>query len=243
MKLFTCNPLLALILIKVLLAHGLIYLMPQELRYLSFRVYLSVYPIVVLYVMFRWSEEITKLRRNVLTHVLFYTFLVDCIWSAIERINSYYVFSHKMFHSELLDTSYLIASTALLAAVILAIKYRIKFDYTSIVGDTYDTLTCYVACRFPKTLPEFYYCLKHSTPCVGYCIVLNGYVYYSDNSGTSRYKLKDPESLKLVKVSYIAKTKLRQRLDGYNKTTNPQGDSFIEDIMGFPVQHYFKCKK
>ncbi len=234
-------PLIAIIIIKHVLSHAYFFIDGVE-PYFVFKTYLSVFPLVVMFIMFKYADLFNKMRYNVFSYFLFYGFLLDCSWSALERINTYFKLNLTILQQGF-DFTYYMFAVIIMLFIVFQYIYRTSLDFNNIESDKYDKLACYVTARYPRKWYEFLWSLYNGIPVSSFGIVINGkmYRYSKITNKLIQRKFTDMSSYKLKRVS-VNKDNLRNRIGTYEKEFNLSTHNcthFIKDIMGFGVKYYF----
>jgi len=233
-------PLILLIVFHYLLSH-LHTFFDLELAKKMYLLNLNAYPVIVMFVMFKFSSSFKKIQQNIASNILFYVFWGDFAFFSVRRV---------LIHFKVLESYsyfqdfYIPFLVVLVITSILAYIYRNKLDFNRLKSDSYDKLGCYVIAEYPKKWYEFLWSLIYGIPVSSFGILMNGYVYEYDKNTKKlkdRYKVQDITQYKLKRVK-VNKDSLKSRLNGYEGKFSlfTNNCRFIEDIMGRTVQFYYK---
>jgi hypothetical protein len=228
-------PFITIVAVHYLLAHLHVFFDGYNAT-MVYLVRLRVYPIILLFVMFKYSDSFKKIQRNVASNILFYVFWGDFTFFSIKAV---LIHLEKLGNPKYFETSYYPFLAVLIILSILAYLYRNKLDFNRLKSDPYDKLGCYVIAEYPKEWYEFIWSLIYGIPASKFGILMNGYVYtYTDK--LNRSKVQDVNRYKLRRVK-VNKETLKERLNGYeNLSLLTHNCKFIKDVMGQAVQYYYK---
>jgi len=232
-------PFLAIIIAHYFLAHLHVFFDGYNAT-MVYLVRLRIYPVVLLFIMFKYSESFKRLQKNIASSILFYVFWGDFTFFSIKAA---LIHLEKLGNPKYFETSYYPFLAALVLASILAYLYRNKLDFNNLKSDSYDKLGCYVIAEYPKKWYEFIWSLIHGIPASKFGILLNGYIYtYNKDKKVNRSKVRDIKRYKLRRIDIDDKSALKVRLNSYESKFSllTHNCKFIKDIMGQTVKYYYK---
>jgi len=233
--------LLSIIGVYYLLVHSHVFFSP----FWASKVYICTVvalPTILMFMFFRFSNQISESKKNVAMNILFNVFLGD-----VAFFNSRAILMHLgilEYAGDFFSVYYYPFLFIIAISVAVLYVYRNKLDFNRLKSDSYDKLGCYVVAKYPKKWYEFLWSLIYGIPVSSFGILMNGYVYEYDKNTKKlkdRYKVQDITQYKLKRVK-VNKDSLKSRLNGYEGKFSlfTNNCRFIKDIMGRTVQFYYK---